>query len=142
MEPIESGDPHSQRKVDNEHSSGGQGRGGAAYRIRGFSRSEERRLCCWNTDDALAEPPDSQPNISVLKGRVHLLSLLCPPVPQTKMYFKTFSDIISCMCFCTVFKNHCYPHNVDEKRNWVLEKISNFRKCRAGIQARPVVSNL
>lgn len=113
-----------------------------ACRIRGSSCSEGSRLCCQSLDDVLAEPPDSQPNILGLKGYIHLLSLLCPPVPQMKMYFKTLSDIISCMCFCTVFKNHHYPHTVDEKRNWVLEKISNFPKLRAGLQARPVVSNL
>lgn len=36
MEPVESGDPHAQRKVDNELFKGGHGRGGGAYRIKGI----------------------------------------------------------------------------------------------------------
>ena len=41
--------------------------------------------------------------------------------------------------YLIIFKNY-YPPVINKKKKTVLEKISNFPKCRAGIQARLVYS--
>lgn len=49
------------------------------------------------------------------------------------------ATVLFYMYYLIVFKNH-YPHVINEGEKPILEKISNFPKCRAGIRARLVYS--